>query len=279
VERFTVGDYGTRVDVARDDEIGRLAGAFNDMAAMIEAQLAALRETDRQRRQLVADVTHDFRTPLTSLRGHAEQLLGGLGATSEDARQRLQAILDNADRLTRLAAQLAVLARLDAYEQTLQLETFSMAELVQDVAVKFHPDAERRGVTLDCHCAEALPAARADLGLIDRLLSNLIDNALRATAAGGRVSVTATAITTDGGTGIAVDVEDSGRGIPAEELALVTQRFYRVRSDVAGGQEGSGLGLSIVREILERHGTRLHLDSRVGVGTRARFILPGVTIS
>lgn len=273
VERFAGADYSARVPSSRDDEIGRLGSAFNNMAAMIEAQLAALRETDRQRRQLVADVSHDFRTPLTSLRGHAEQLLeqidGGNGADRSQQHDRLQAILDNADRLTHLAGQLALLARLDAYEQALRIEPFSMAELIQDIAVKFRPEAERLGIQLDCRCDPQTPRVAADIALIDRLLSNLIDNALHASSVGGRITMAAEPQPD----GVEISVSDDGHGIPADELTLVTQRFYRVRRDRNSGREGSGLGLSIVREILERHGGRLQLDSQVGRGTRACFTL------
>lgn len=273
VQRFAEADYSARVPRSRDDEIGRLGSAFNDMAATIEAQLAALQETDRQRRQLVANVSHDFRTPLTSLRGHAEQLLARIdsnaGTDRTQQHDRLQAILDNADRLTHLTGQLAMLVRLDAYEQALRIEPFSMAELIQDVAVKFRPEAERLGIRLDCRCDPQTPLVSADIALIDRLLSNLIDNALHATSAGGQIAVTAEPRPN----GVEICVSDDGCGIPADELALVTQRFYRVRRDRNSGHEGSGLGLSIVREILERHGGRLQLDSRVGHGTRATFTL------
>ncbi len=268
VERFAGADYSARVPRSRADEIGLLGSAFNNMAAMIEAQLAALRETDRQRRQLVADVSHDFRTPLSSLRGHAEQLQeqidNGKGADRNQQHDRLQAILDNADRLTRLTKQLAVLARLDAYEQALRIEPFSVAELIQDVAVKFRPEAERLGIRLDCRCDPQTPRVAADIALIDRLLSNLIDNALHASRVGGQISVVAEPQPD----GVEISVSDDGHGIPEDELALVTQRFYRVRRDRDSGREGSGLGLSIVREILERHGGRLQLDSQVGRGAR-----------
>jgi len=113
------------------------------------------------------------------------------------------------------------------------------------------------------------PRVAADIALIDRLLSNLIDNALHASRVGGQISVAAEPQPD----GVEISVSDDGHGIPEDKLALVTQRFYRVRRDRDSGREGSGLGLSIVREILERHGGRLQLDSQIGRGTRASFIL------
>ncbi|TFH88532.1 HAMP domain-containing histidine kinase [Billgrantia azerbaijanica] len=269
VQRFADGHYGQRIVAPRDDELGRLARAFNDMAGTIEAQLRALQETDRQRRELIANLSHDFRTPLTSLRGYAEQLLAQGSLLDGERHRTLTAILDNVDRLTRLAEQLSTLARLDADDRPLRREPFSLAELAHDIVGKFQHQARQAGVTLEADCDPALPWVDADLGLIDRLLSNLLDNALNATAPGGRVRLEAEALAD----GVRLAVVDDGAGIAAEELPLVTQRFYRTRAGLARG-EGSGLGLSIVHEICERHGTRLAIDSRVGEGTRVSLVLP-----
>lgn len=148
VQRFADGDYGQRIAMPRDDELGRLARAFNDMAGTIEAQLQAKRETDRQRRELIANLSHDFRTPLTSLRGYAEQLLATVTVEEEGRRRMLTAILDNADRLTRLAQQLSTLARLDADDRPLQREPFSLAELAHDIVGKFQHQAREAGISL-----------------------------------------------------------------------------------------------------------------------------------
>jgi signal transduction histidine kinase len=269
VQRLAAGDYGQRIAAPSDDELGRLARAFNDMAGTIEAQLAAMRETDRQRRELIANLTHDFRTPLTSLRGYAEQLLAAPASPEQERRQALVSILDNADRLTRLAQQLSTLARLDAYDKPLQREPFSLPELAHDIAGKFQHQARQAGVTLSVACDPALPWIDADLGLIDRVLCNLIDNALHATSAGGWVRLDAEALAE----GVRLSVIDNGVGIAAEELPVISQRFYRTRESIAKG-EGSGLGLSIVREICERHGTTMQIASREGEGSRVSLVLP-----
>src|SRR5699024_5675664 len=153
-----------------DDEIGRTARSFNDMAAIIETQVSALHENDRQRRELVANLSHDFRTPLTALRGYAEKLRGD--ATGESARQ-LDAILANVGRLTRLAEQLSLLSRLDIPERALHTERFPLAELAHDIAIKFRPRTEEQGVELLVDCPDPLPVV-ADIELIERALSNLI---------------------------------------------------------------------------------------------------------
>lgn len=268
VRHFAKGDYGRRISPLHDDEIGHLARAFNDMAGTIDAQIQAMHETDRQRRELIANLSHDFRTPLTSLRGYAEQLLANEPISPRERQRSIQAIMDNADRLTRLSQQLSTLSRLDAYDQPLQLAPFSLAELAHDIVGKFQHQAREEGVTLSIDCEPTLAWVNADLGLIDRVLSNLIGNALRATGSGGRVRLTAQGEAQ----GINVTVSDDGIGIAAEELPMVTQRFYRTtasRTDT----EGSGLGLSIVREICERHDAPLKLHSRLGKGTEVSVIL------
>ncbi len=266
VQRFAGGDYGQRIAAPGDDELGRLARAFNDMAGTLEAQLQALQETDRQRRALIANLSHDFRTPLTSLRGHAERLQAR--DAPPDART-LTAILGNVERLTRLAEQLSTLARLDADDRPLQREPFSLCELAHDIVGKFQPQALQAGVRLEVACDPALPPVDADLGLIDRVLSNLLDNALHATSAGGRVRVAVEARPAT----LRLTVVDDGVGIDAEDLPMVTQRFYRTRAGRERG-EGSGLGLAIVREICERHAAPLDIDSRPGEGTRVSVALP-----
>lgn len=271
VRRFKAGDYSERIRRPKDDEIGRLGQAFNDMAATIEAQVEALRETDRARRELVANVSHDFRTPLTSLRGYAERLLDrDANMSAEERRRSLDAVVQNADRLAHLADQLSTLSRLDAGAETLRLEPFSIAELVQDVSIKFAPQAHAREVRLDARCAADTPPVAADIGMIERALSNLIDNALRASAPDSRVELGVEAVRD----GVAVTVSDNGHGIEASELTLVTRRFYRTRRSRDEAREGTGLGLAIVSDILARHDTRLHIDSRVGRGTVVRFVLP-----
>lgn len=269
VQRFADGDYGQRIDTRRADEIGRLGRAFNDMAATIEAQLEALRENDRQRRELVANLSHDFRTPLTSLQGYAEQLRARDDLPVETRNEHLGAILTNVERLTGLARQLSTLACVDAFGGPLCAEPFSIAELVQDVAGKFRPQAQKAHVALEVQCALQLPRVTADLALIDRALTNLIDNAVHATPAGGMVCVRVRRR----GNHVVLCVVDTGIGLSAEEVPLVTQRFYRTAAGRAAS-EGSGLGLAIVKEICERHGCRLRIDSTPGAGTHIRFELP-----
>ncbi|MDX1547397.1 MAG: HAMP domain-containing sensor histidine kinase [Rhodothermales bacterium] len=272
VRHFQSGDYAQRVPVGSADEVGALGRAFNEMADTIQAQVDVLRRTDARRRDLVANVSHDFRTPLTSIRGHAERLRARPdGALTPRQRESLDAIIGNTARLERLADHLHELSRLDARTLEPHLEPFSLAELVQDVLVKFRPEAERHGLTLDACISPGLPPVRADIGLVDRLLANLVRNAIENTPAGGRVELDLRVEAAQ----VCVRVRDTGRGIPPAVLPLVTQRFYRVdRPALHDGADGSGLGLSIAHEIAALHGGTLHLHSPPGAGTTASFCLP-----
>lgn len=267
VKRFATGDYRQRIDPGADDEIGQLGRAFNDLAGTIEAQVAALRENDRQRRKLVAGLSHDFRTPLTSLRGYAERLQDS-GNLDSEQKGAVNAIQANCKRLTSLTDQLSTLTRVGAFEEALCIERFSLRELASDVVGKFQPQAQARGVRLKVDASQ-VARVEADIALIDRALANLIDNALRACNKGDSVELSIVVEKR----AVTVRVSDSGVGINADELPLVTQRFYRTPSS-RERSKGTGLGLAIVAEVCERHGTRLRLESEPGDGTMASFRLP-----
>lgn len=268
VDRLAVGKHKERINPGPDDELGRLARAFNDMAARLDAQMSALYENDRQRRELIANLSHDFRTPLTSLRGYADQLASDTVLDDDERRACVEAINTNTARLTRLAHQLSTLAHVDAFEQPLSEEVFALAELVSDVIGKFRADAEHRSVELVMEVPENISPVRADLALIDRALTNLIENALAATGRGDRVLVELASAKGH----VSVSVVDNGAGIAEDELTLVTQRFYR-GSRASERAAGSGLGLAIVADICERHGTHLAIDSAPGRGSRFSFVL------
>jgi len=294
VRQFKEGNYQERVEDSSNDEIGQLGRAFNEMADTIAAQVEALRRTDEKRRRLVEQVSHDFRTPLTSIQGHAEKLLSALGSPSGDGTpagggttdsgtgsgdgaptrleyDRVETILQNADRLDRLSARLHELSRLDAQEDSFSAEPFSLAELAHDLAVKFRPQAAERGIEINVDCSPELARISGDIGQIERLLSNLIENALENTPDGGEVTLR---LWREEET-VRVAVADTGVGIPEEEIPLVTQRFYRVDPDERDADdEGSGLGLAIASEIAEAHGSTLDIDSAPGSGTTVKFDLP-----
>ncbi len=249
------------------DEVEDLNRIFYTMAARIAEQVGSLRESDRLRRDLIANVSHDLRTPLTALQGYLETLQ--LGTLSEaDKRRYLDIAAKHSAQLSTLVGELFELAKLEANAAPLSKERFPLAELVQDVVQKFGLSAEKKGVTLIADI-EVRPPVYADVGFLERVLENLIDNALRHTPQGGGVSISLL----PSALGVRVAVADTGSGIPEAELPHVFERFYRT-SRIGEKGSGAGLGLTISQRMLELHGTQLEVASEVGVGTTFSFSLP-----
>jgi signal transduction histidine kinase len=273
VKAFERGELGRRVEARGGDEIGALGRAFNEMAATIEAGVTRLKEAQRQRRDLVANISHDLRSPLTSIRGNLETiLLKDAELQPPQRRQFLQTVLKNVSGFQKLVEELFELAKLETRQVRAIPEPLQIAELVQDVVLKLRPQAERAGVTLTADQPEDLPLLRADIGLIERLLTNLIENALRFTPSGGTVAVS---LSHEGreGSGVRVAVSDTGSGIAPEDLPRVFDRFYRAGKARDRSVGGAGLGLAIARQIAELHGSRLEVQSTLGEGTRFHFFL------
>ena len=256
------------VSTRAGDEVGALNRVFYNMAARIAEQVGSLRESDRLRRELVANVSHDLRTPLTALQGYLETLQ--LTTLSEAEKRRYLGIAaKHSAQLSTLVDELFELAKLEANATPIHKERFPLAELVQDVAQKFELGAEKKGITLVADI-EVRPSVFADVGFLERVLENLIDNALRYTPQGGVVSVSLVPSTQ----GVRVAVTDTGSGIPEAELPHVFERFYRTSRVGREKGSGAGLGLTISQRMLELHGARLEVESRVGVGTTFSFSLP-----
>ena len=255
------------------DEVDRLAAAFDDMARRIREQIEELQHKDALRRQLVAQVSHDLRTPLASLRGYLESLQMRQAELSEPERRDYLAVaLRQSERLSRLVAELFELAALDARERQPRREPFPLAELVQDVVEKFRFQARERGVAVVLAPPPELPFVNADVGLTERVLDNLIDNALAHTPSGGRVE-----LSLEGRDGeVRTRVADTGPGIPPEALAQVFEPFYRGPGGRSGGDH-AGLGLAVARRIVELHGGHITAASEPGRGAEFAFTLPAAS--
>jgi two-component system OmpR family sensor kinase len=257
---------------AEGDEIDLLVDSFNRMSGVINQQVERLERTDSLRRELVANVSHDLRTPLASLHGYLETLsLKDAELSEEDRRHCLGVALRNSERLRKLVSELFELAKLDAKEVRPEFESFSLPELVQDVVQDFQLEAEEKGVELRAHLSERLPFVRADIRLIERVLENLIGNALRYTPRGGAVEIS---LCQEEGR-VKVEIHDSGCGIPADELPHIFERFHRVQPEPNDEAAGGGLGLAISKRILELHASMIQARSRLDEGTTFTFHLSG----
>jgi len=267
VRAFEQGDLAVRIPVTGEDEIGALGRAFNDMASSVQEGMESLRRSEQLRRELVADISHDLRSPLTSVRGHLETaLLREDKVSPEDRRRFLGAALGSVEGLQRLVEELFELARLEARQTGAVKEPFPLAELVQDTALKLKPQAEEARIRLLLSLPEDLPPVNGDIGLLERLLTNLLENALAHTPPEGRVTVSLAS----GGQELVLTVEDTGPGIPPEDLPRIFDRFYRADRSRAG----AGLGLAIVREIVGLHGGTITAGNRPGGGALFRVNLP-----
>jgi signal transduction histidine kinase len=247
------------------DEIASLRLAFAQMAQRITRQWRELAFQDQQRRELVANISHDLRTPLTSLHGYLETLRVKSDQLGEAERLRyLDIALGQSRKVGQLAQTLFELARLEAGMVRPEMEAFSLAELVQDVFQKFELAAEARCQRLLFDIAPELPAVKADLGMIERVLTNLLDNAIRHTPEDGEITVQLRRAGAD----VEVQVSDTGPGIPA---ALQGSLFRRPSLNMGLGD--GGLGLVIVQRILQLHGSDIRLVSEAGAGAVFKFRL------
>jgi len=258
-------------DTDSPDELGRLGRTFRNMAERIADQVSTLKQTDALRRELIANVSHDLRTPIASLQGYLETLL--MKSNTLDAKKRdqyLQIAMRHSERLGALVAELFELAKLESGHTRLNREAFAPGELVQDVVLKYQLPAQEAGIHIETDIPPDLPFIDADIALIERVLENLLDNAVRHTPAGGRVKVT---LSSDAGQ-VNVQVADTGHGIPADELPHLFDRFYQVKRSQREVGDGVGLGLAIVKRILELHASSISVSSTLRTGTRFAFSLP-----
>ncbi|MGB5716319.1 MAG: HAMP domain-containing sensor histidine kinase [Gammaproteobacteria bacterium] len=261
--------YSVKNDAA-SDEIDRLSNTFFEMATHIRAQMERLRETDSLRRELVANVSHDLRTPLASLNGYLETLmLKDNSLTASERREYLETASRHADRLTKLVYDLFELAKLDAHELTPEREPFLLTELIQDVIQKFKLRAQQANVMIEADDAPDIPFVDADIGMIERVLDNLIDNALQHTPSGGSIHLSMETRDSQ----VTVKVRDTGSGISADVLPHIFDRFYR-KAATDDNRDGAGLGLAIAQRIIEIHGGKLSVSSMINSGSEFNFSLP-----
>ena len=272
--RMAGGDLAVRVPIAKERELAELGLAFNAMAGRLEAAFARQQELEEARQGLIAAVSHDLRTPLASLRVMVEAIADGVADNPATIRRYVAAMERETVSLGRLIDDLFELARLDAGQVTLRLEPSPIGALIAETLAAMEPQANRQGVALRTHIEGDVPPVLIDPNRIQRVLYNLVQNAIRHTPADGAVTVEAI----DREDAVQVNVRDGGEGIPAADLPHVFERFYRgdkarSRDETAAGG-GAGLGLAIARRLVETHGGRIWVAQPPGGGSLFAFTLP-----
>jgi len=257
-ERIARGSYGERVPVTGSDELSVLAAAFNEMAASLESG-------ELRRRQLLSDLAHELRTPLATIEGYVEGVRDGVVPPTMETWSVLET---ESGRMRRLVDDLQKVSRAEERQLDLRLEPLAPTSIISAAVQAAGPAYTAKGVALDTAVAEHLPTVVTDGDRIGEVLANLLGNALRHTATGGRVEVRAEGH----GAEVELTVSDSGEGIAPEHLSRVFERFYRVDTGRSRAQGGSGIGLAIVRALVEAHGGRIRAAS-AGYGSGARFVV------
>jgi signal transduction histidine kinase len=257
-QEFAAGDFGARATTSGPSELTELGDTFNEMAANIERLFDA-------RRQLVAAASHDLRTPIAAIEAMHEAIEDGLA----DADHYLPALRAQARRLRVLIDDLFELARIDAGSLTVELREAHLDPLVESCVRGLEAEAQTRGVRLETRLDEPLPLVRCAPEQIERVLANLLTNALRHTPSDGAIAVRAEPLRD----GIRISVEDDGAGLSAEALQRMFDRFWRA-DPARGSQAGSGLGLAIAKGLVEAHGGRIWAENRPEGGARVSFTLP-----
>ena len=267
------GRTDVRAPESGGDEVAALARAFNRMAADLDTRARALAASDTARRQLLADVSHELMTPLTAIRGYIETLAMPGVALDPATRGRYLDIADQeTHKLEAIIGDLLDLARLEGGGGTLTLERVPVAELFRRITDRHEPAIRERELTVEAVVTPPGLEVRVDAQRLEQALQNVAANAIRHTPPRGRIRLEAARISDP--TGVRIAVTDSGPGIPPEHLAHVFDRFYKADASRRGGDSGSGLGLSIVRAIVERHGGRVTAANVEGSGAVFAIVLP-----
>ena len=267
---IAAGQLNTRIRVPGRDEVTELAESFNNMAAQLESAAAMRQEAEQMRRNLIAWVGHDLRTPLTSVRAMVEALADGMVDDPATAARYLRTAKRDIHALSLLIDNLFEMAQIDAGGLQLDRQPNSLSDLISDTLESFHGLAEEKGLKVQGQVAPGVDPVALDARLIGRVLTNLISNAIRHTPGGGTIAVNARSVVG----GVEVSVRDSGDGIRPEDLPHVFEQFYRGEKSRSRATGGAGLGLAIVKSFVEAHSGAIRAESKVGEGTRFTFFLP-----
>ena len=272
VNKFKDGDLEARIPALKtNSELSVLASTFNQMADNILHHMDELKKVDSLRRELIANVSHDLRNPLAVINGYVEtMMIKGDQITITERENYLKIINDSSEKLTKLVADLFELSKLESGQMHLKMEPFRIQELLFDACMKFELFAKVKNIDLVADISQSLPVVEADLYLLDRVIQNLIDNAVKYTPENGKITLKAFYCLTT--FKVCVSIKNTGHGIPEKDLDSLFERYYMVDKDKKG-IEGSGLGLAIVKKILEVHNSQIQVFSDSSTFTEFVFVL------
>jgi len=273
IQKFKKGNLSARIPVKSEGELERIGLVFNQMADTIEKNIQELKGIDNLRRELISNVSHDLRTPVASIQGYAETLiLKQDNISKEEQHKYLDIIFRSCGRLQKLVEELFELSKLQANQVKPNKEPFSISELVYDIANKYRILSQKKGISINTVIAKNVPLVEADISLINRVLQNLIDNAMKSCKEGDSINIE---IDTKEPAKVEIRVIDSGPGIKQEDLPNLFQRYFKGSSQ----GKGTGLGLAIVKKIIELHNSQVQVYSQYGKGATFIFELPKAVVA
>ncbi|WP_420387708.1 sensor histidine kinase [Roseivirga sp.] len=274
VRRFKEGDMEARIQNADTKDLSILTETFNDMANTLVANINDLKSVEMLRRELIANVSHDLRTPLAITKGYIETLQIKKSQLSEEEVEKYLNIVNNSiGKLQKLIDQLFEYSKLEAKQIEPQKEPFSLSDLAHDVFEKYQQLAEQKKIKLHLNIEPNLPQVFGDISLVERVLQNLIDNALKFTPDEGNISINMRAFEKS----VSIAIKDTGTGIGENEIEEIFERYKQAKSEPKKAKEGAGLGLAIAKKIIELHDSAIKVVSKPNFGTTFEFQLPMAT--
>lgn len=270
VQRFQKGDYNSRVGEIKQSAFANVGDTFNDMASQIQQNIEKIEAVETFRKELIANVSHDLRTPLAIIQGYTETLM--LKSDDLDEREKvkyIENINESSKRLAGLVNQLFELSKLESNQVELIKEPFNLAELAQDLVSRYQLLSDEKNIKISVDQSSDVPMAYGDIGLVERVIQNLMDNALKFTPANGSISL----MVSGQGDNLSFTITDNGTGIPEENMKAIFERF-KTTKDTTHNPKGTGLGLAIANKILELHDSTIRVTSKLNVGTSFYFNLP-----
>ena len=270
MQKFRQGDLAARIKVKSAGDVKQVADIFNEMADILTRNIEKLKEVEVLRRELIANVSHDLRTPIAIIQGYIETLqIKADTLTAEERKKYLNTISESTGKLEKLVSELFELSKLEANQVKPRKEPFFISELINDISSKYQLIAKDKNISITTFLSKELPPVYADVSLIERVMQNLIDNAMKFTPEGGKIIIKTSKNEGD----VEVTVADNGIGIPEDEREQIFGRYYKA-NNFTDLKNSTGLGLAIIKKILDLHDSSLDLITKVDTGSSFIFKLP-----